>query len=31
MFDTQMQPCAFWPRGTVTDDYYAAVASTGQY
>jgi pimeloyl-ACP methyl ester carboxylesterase len=27
MFDTQMKPCAFWPRGTVTDDYYAPVTS----
>jgi pimeloyl-ACP methyl ester carboxylesterase len=27
MFDTQMKPCAFWPRGTVTDDYYAPVRS----
>jgi pimeloyl-ACP methyl ester carboxylesterase len=27
MFDTQMKPCAFWPRGTVTDDYYAPVSS----
>jgi pimeloyl-ACP methyl ester carboxylesterase len=27
MFDTQMKPCAFWPRGIVTDDYYAPVTS----
>ena len=27
MFDTQLSPCAFWPRGTVTDDYYAPVSS----
>ena len=27
MFETQLKPCAFWPRGTVTDDYYAAVVS----
>lgn len=27
MFDTQMQPCAFWPRATITDDYYAPVRS----
>jgi pimeloyl-ACP methyl ester carboxylesterase len=27
MFDTQMRPCAFWPRGTVTDDYYAPASS----
>jgi pimeloyl-ACP methyl ester carboxylesterase len=28
MFETQLKPCAFWPRGTVTDDYYAAVTSS---
>jgi pimeloyl-ACP methyl ester carboxylesterase len=28
MFDTRMKPCAFWPRGLVTDDYYAPVRST---
>ena len=27
MFDTQMKPCAFWPRGIVTDDDYAPVTS----
>jgi pimeloyl-ACP methyl ester carboxylesterase len=27
IFDTQMKPCAFWPRGIVTDDYYAPVTS----
>jgi pimeloyl-ACP methyl ester carboxylesterase len=27
MFDTQVKPCAFWPRGIVTDDYYAPVTS----
>jgi pimeloyl-ACP methyl ester carboxylesterase len=27
MFDTEMRPCAFWPRGTVTDDYYAPTSS----
>ena len=27
MFETQLKPCAFWPRGTVTDDYYAPVTS----
>lgn len=27
LFDTQLQPCAFWPRGTVTDDYYAPVTA----
>src|SRR3954469_23448476 len=28
LFETQLKPCAFWPRGTVTDDYYAAVTSS---
>jgi pimeloyl-ACP methyl ester carboxylesterase len=28
MFETQLKPCAFWPHGTVTDDYYAAVTSS---
>ncbi len=27
MFDTRMMPCAFWPKGTVADDYYAPVTS----
>lgn len=27
MFDTRMQPCAFWPRGVVDDGYYTPVAS----
>jgi pimeloyl-ACP methyl ester carboxylesterase len=27
MFDTQMRPCEFWPRGSVADDYYVPVAS----
>ncbi len=27
MFDTQMKPCEFWPRGSIGDDYYAPVAS----
>ncbi len=27
MFDTQMKPCEFWPRGAVADDYYAPVTS----
>ena len=27
MFDTRMKPCAFWPKGVVTDDYYAPVSS----
>ena len=27
MYDTQMKPCAFWPRGTVPDDFYAPVTS----
>ena len=27
MFDTQVKPCAFWPRGPVTDEYYAPVSS----
>jgi pimeloyl-ACP methyl ester carboxylesterase len=27
MFDTQMMPCEFWPRGSVADDYYVPVAS----
>lgn len=27
LFDTQMQPCAFWPRGSVAGDYYAPVTS----
>lgn len=28
MFDTQMKPCEFWPRGRVPDDYYAPVTSS---
>ena len=27
MFDTRMKPCEFWPRGSVSDDYYAPVTS----
>lgn len=27
MFDTQMRPCEFWPRGAVGDEYYAPVTS----
>jgi pimeloyl-ACP methyl ester carboxylesterase len=27
MFETQLKPCAFWPRGMVTDDYYSPVTS----
>jgi pimeloyl-ACP methyl ester carboxylesterase len=27
MFDTRMKPCEFWPKGTVSDDYYAPVTS----
>ena len=27
LFDTQMKPCDFWPRGAVPDDYYAPVTS----
>lgn len=28
MFDAQYAACAFWPRGTLPDDYYAPVSST---
>lgn len=28
MFETQMRPCEFWPRGAVADEYYAPVTST---
>lgn len=28
MFDTQVKPCEFWPRGEVPEDYYAPIAST---
>ena len=27
MLDTRMKPCAFWPRGSVSEDYYAPVIS----
>jgi pimeloyl-ACP methyl ester carboxylesterase len=27
MFDTRMQPCAFWPKGEVAADYYEPVRS----
>lgn len=27
MFDTQMKPCDFWPRGPVPDDYFAPATS----
>lgn len=27
MFNTQMKPCEFWPRGVVRDEYYAPVTS----
>lgn len=27
MFDTQMKPCEFWPRGVVADSYYSPVTS----
>jgi pimeloyl-ACP methyl ester carboxylesterase len=27
MFDTRMKPCAFWPRGLVSNDYYEPVRS----
>jgi pimeloyl-ACP methyl ester carboxylesterase len=27
-FDTRMKPCEFWPRGTVTEDFYQPVASS---
>ena len=28
MFDTRMKPCEFWPKGVVSDDYYAPVSSS---
>ena len=28
MFDTRMKPCEFWPKGAVSDDYYAPVTSS---
>jgi pimeloyl-ACP methyl ester carboxylesterase len=28
MFDTRLQPCAFWPKGQVPGDYYAPVTSS---
>lgn len=28
MFETQMKPCEFWPRGAVADSYYGPVTST---
>jgi pimeloyl-ACP methyl ester carboxylesterase len=28
MFDTRMKPCEFWPKGVVSDDYYAPVTSS---
>jgi pimeloyl-ACP methyl ester carboxylesterase len=27
MFDTRMKPCEFWPKGLVSNDYYAPVTS----
>lgn len=27
-FDTRMKPCEFWPKATVTDDFYQPVVST---
>jgi pimeloyl-ACP methyl ester carboxylesterase len=27
MFETQVKPCAFWPKGVVTDEFYAPVTS----
>lgn len=27
-FDTRMKPCEFWPRGTVSQDFYQPVVST---
>lgn len=27
-FDTRMKPCEFWPRGTVTEDFYQPVTSS---
>jgi pimeloyl-ACP methyl ester carboxylesterase len=28
MFDTQMKPCGFWPRGSVEPSFYAPIASS---
>jgi pimeloyl-ACP methyl ester carboxylesterase len=28
VFDTRMKPCEFWPKGLVTNDFYAPVTST---
>jgi pimeloyl-ACP methyl ester carboxylesterase len=27
MFDTRMKPCEFWPKGVVSDEYYAPITS----
>lgn len=28
MFETQVKPCEFWPKGTVTDEFFAPVSSS---
>ena len=28
MFETQVKPCEFWPKGTVADEFYAPVSSS---